>query len=273
MKILFIGDVVGRSGRDALLQHLPNIKEKLQPDCVIVNVDNAAHGFGVTAKVAEEFLNSGIDCLTGGNHIWDQRDIIPFIAREPRLLRVANVPDTVPGQGVYVHTSAKGSVVIIHLMGRLFMDPLDDPFRVCDEILKKYQLGKNVSAIFVDMHAEATSEKMALAQYLDGRITALVGTHTHLPTADTQILTKGTGFQADAGMTGDYNSVIGMKSDVPMQRFARKFCVEKLSPAEGEATICGVFVESHPQTGLCDFIAPLRLGPRLNNVWPTKSPP
>lgn len=269
MRILFIGDVMGRSGRDALLEHLPELKAKLKPDYLIVNVDNAAHGFGVTGKICEELFEAGANCLTGGNHIWDQREIIPFIAREPRLLRVLNYPQGVPGQGSYLKTLADGrSILTIHVMGRLFMDTLEDPFRMIDELLQRYTLGLNVSAIFIDVHAEATSEKMALAQYLNGRVSAVVGTHTHMPTADCQILARGTGYQTDAGMTGDYDSVIGMKADVPMTRFTKKFSTERLSPAEGIATLCGTLVVTDDKTGLCRSIEPVRVGPRLQNTLP-----
>lgn len=267
MRILFIGDVVGRSGRDALAKHMPDIVKNFSPDVKIVNVDNAAHGFGVTSKICEELFAMGFDCLTGGNHIWDQREIIPFIDREPRLLRTCNYPSGVPGNGHYLHTLSNGQkILIIHVMGCLFMDTLDNPFHAVDEILKKYTLGVNVDSIFVDVHAEATSEKMALAHYLDGRVSAVVGTHTHMPTADLQILPKGTAYQTDAGMTGDYNTVIGMKAEVPIIRFTRKFSVEKLSPGEGEGTVCGVMIDTDSKTGRAVKIEPLRLGPRLANT-------
>jgi 2',3'-cyclic-nucleotide 2'-phosphodiesterase len=267
MRILFIGDIVGRAGRDALAQHLPQIVEKFQPDIRIANVDNAAHGFGVTSKICEELFALGFHCLTGGNHIWDQREIIPFIDREPRLLRTCNYPNGVPGNGFYVHTLADGrKILIIHVMGCLFMDTLDNPFHAVDDILKKYALGSQVNAIFVDIHAEATSEKMAMAHYLDGRVSAVIGTHTHMPTADAQILNKGTAFQSDAGMTGDYNTVIGMKADVPIMRFTRKFSVEKLSPGEGAGTVCGVVIDTDDKTGKAINIQPVRIGPRLINT-------
>lgn len=264
MRILFLGDVVGRAGRDAIAKHLPALREKLKTDLVIVNVDNAAHGFGVTTKVADEFLEMGIDCLTGGDHIWNQKEIIPYIDREKRLIRAHNYPPGVPGQSVYLKTLADGrKALIIHVMGRLFLEGYDDPFRAVDEVLKKYTLGSNVQAIFVDVHAEATSEKMALAQYLDGRVSAVVGTHTHIPTADCQIFPKGTGFQTDAGMCGDYNSVIGFRPDIPIQRFLRKFSVEKLIPGDGEGTVCGTLVETDDATGLARTIRAVRVGERL----------
>lgn len=269
MRILFIGDVVGRSGRDAFIQHLPMLKEKLKPDVLIVNGDNAAHGFGISTKICEEFFGLGVDCITGGNHIWDQREIIPFIGREERLLRTENYPKGVPGRGHYLKTLADGrKILILHLMGRLFMPEMENPFSVADEILAKYILGSNVNSIFVDIHAEATSEKMALAQYLNGRVSAVVGTHTHMPTADAQILSKGTAYQTDAGMTGDYDTVIGMKYEVPIQRFTKSFSTEKLSPGDGEGTLCGTFLITDDKTGLTVSIHPVRVGPRLQNFIP-----
>lgn len=264
MRILFIGDIIGRSGREAVGKHLPDLRERLKLDFVIVNVDNAAHGFGVTGKIADEFFSLGADCLTGGDHIWNQKEIIPYIDREKRLIRVHNYPPGVPGQSTYLKECPGGrKILVIHVMGRLFLEGYDDPFRSVDDVLKKYTLGSNVQAIFVDIHAEATSEKMALAQYLDGRVSAVVGTHTHIPTADAQIFPKGTAFQTDAGMTGDYNSVIGFKPEIPIQRFTRKFSLEKLIPGDGEGTLCGTFIETDDATGHAKAIQPIRIGGRL----------
>ncbi len=268
MRILFIGDLMGRSGRDALAKHLPDLKTRLKPDVIIVNGDNAAHGMGINEKICQELFSWGVHVVTGGNHVWDQRDVIPYIAREPRLLRPQNYPEVLPGGGVYKYTTEKGKTILItHMLTRLFMDPLDDPFAMMDKILKPYQLGVNINAVFLDFHGEATSEKMVMAHYLDGRVSAVVGTHTHLPTADCQILDRGTAFQSDAGMTGDYNSVIGMKAGAPVQRFTRKFSIEKLSPAEGEGTVCGTFIVTH-DNGTTQRIAPVRVGPRLENSLP-----
>lgn len=268
MRILFIGDVMGRAGRDALAKHLPDVKNQLKPDVVIVNGENAAHGVGINEKICQDFFTLGVDVVTTGNHVWDQREVIPYIAREPRLLRPHNYPETLPGSGVYKHTTKSGKViVVINLMTRLFMDPLDDPFKMADQFVTQYQLGVTAHAIFLDFHGEATSEKMAMAHYLDGRITAVIGTHTHLPSADCQIFDGGTAFQSDAGMTGDYNSVIGMKIDAPVQRFTRKFSIEKLSPAEGDGTMCGTFIVTD-EKGRAQRIAPVRVGPRLENTIP-----
>ena len=264
MRILFVGDIVGRAGRDAVEKHLPDLKAKLKLDFVIVNVDNAAHGFGVTTKIADDFFAMGVDCLTGGDHIWNQKEIIPYIDREKRLIRAHNYPPGVPGQTSYLKDLPDGrKILVAHVMGRLFLEGYDDPFRAMDDVLKKYALGHNVQAIFVDIHAEATSEKMALGHYLDGRVSAVVGTHTHVPTADAQILPKGTAFQTDAGMAGDYNSVIGFKPDIPIQRFVRKLSVEKLVPADGDGTLCGTFIETDDATGLAKNIQPVRVGGRL----------
>lgn len=271
MRILFIGDVVGRSGRDALEKHLPRIREKLKIDFTIVNVDNVAHGFGISVKHADELLGMGIDCLTGGDHVWDQKEIIPYIDREKRLIRALNYPPGLPGQTVLLkELPDRRKILVMHLIGRVFLEGYDDPFRATDEVLKKYPLGSAVQAIFVDIHAEATSEKMALAHYLDGRVSAVVGTHTHLPTADCQIFSKGTAFQGDAGMTGDYNSVIGFRPDIPVQRFLRRMVVEKMSPGEGEGTVCGTFVETDDATGKARTIRAIRLGPRLENSGPSE---
>ena len=267
MRILFVGDIVGRSGRDAVEKHLPDLKERLKLDLVIVNVDNAAHGFGVTGKIADDFFSLGVDCLTGGDHIWNQKEIIPYIDREKRLIRAHNYPPGIPGQSTYIKELSDGrKALIIHVMGRLFLEGYDDPFRAVDDVLKKHTLGNTVQAIFVDIHAEATSEKMALAQYLDGRVSAVVGTHTHIPTADAQIFPKGTAFQTDAGMTGDYNSVIGFKPDIPIQRFTRKFSIEKLVPNDGEGTLCGTFVETDDATGHAKSVQPVRIGGRLQTT-------
>lgn len=268
MRILFIGDVMGRSGRDALALHLPEIRKQLEPDVVIVNGENAAHGIGINEKVCAEFFGLNVDVITLGNHAWDQREVIPYIQREPRLIRPVNYPAGTPGNGWYVHSLRDGrKILVVNAMARLFMDPMDDPFAAMNALVEKYPLGKSVQASFLDFHGEASSEKMAMAHYLDGRISVVVGTHTHVPTADAQIFPKGTAYQTDAGMTGDYNSVIGMKPDVPIQRFTRKFSIEKLSPAEGDGCVCGIFVETDDRTGLSKSIVPVRKGPRLNNTF------
>lgn len=268
MRILFLGDVMGRSGREAVVKHLPVLKEQLKPDVTIVNGENSAHGIGITGDICKELYAAGADCITTGNHIWNQREIIPYIARDDKLLRPINFPKGTVGKGLYVHQTQSGEkIAIINAMGRVFMDTLDDPFAVLNETLSDYRLGQNVQAVFLDFHAEATSEKMAMAHYLDGRVSAVVGTHTHLPTADCQILDGGTAFQSDSGMCGDYNSVIGVKKEVPIHRFVRQTPTERMSPADGEATICGTYIETNAK-GLATRMEPVRVGPRLMNHIP-----
>ena len=211
MRILFLGDIMGRSGRDAVVKYLPQLKEKLKPDVTIVNGENAAHGKGITSKIADSLYGLGVDCITTGNHVWDQRETVITIDKDPKLLRPLNFPEGTPGNGFYLHTNQDGQkLLIVNFMARLFMDPLDDPFASAKELIEDYKLGSNVDAIFVDFHGETTSEKMSFAQFLDGKVSAVIGTHTHIPTADNQILPSGTGYLTDAGMCGDYDSVIGV---------------------------------------------------------------
>jgi metallophosphoesterase (TIGR00282 family) len=269
MKILFIGDVMGRSGREAVVKHLPVLKQKLKPDVTIINGENAAHGVGITEKICQELYETGADCITLGNHTWDQREIIPYIARDPKLIRPLNYPQGTVGNGFYVHTASDGrKILIVNAMARLFMEAIDCPFQAMDNLLKEYRLGKNIDAIFVDFHGEASSEKCAFAHYLDGRVSAIVGTHTHVPTADAQIYPGGTGFQSDAGMTGDYDSVIGVRKDISVYRFVKKMPSERMVPADGEATLCGTHIETGAN-GLCTRIEPVRVGPRLQNFLPS----
>ncbi|MBP9752891.1 MAG: TIGR00282 family metallophosphoesterase [Proteobacteria bacterium] len=265
MRILFLGDIFGRSGRDVVAKYLPLLKQKLTPHVVIANIENAAHGFGITPKIADDLFALGIDVMTSGNHIWDQKDIMPYADRKEHFLRPYNFPPKTPGKGLTLFKISTGqNILVINLMGRTFMDPLDDPFQSIDHILSIYRLkGNNIGAIFLDFHAEATSEKMAMAHYLDGRISCVIGTHTHAPTADAQILDKGTSIQTDAGMCGDYNSVIGVKPLSPVFKFTRKLPSEKFSPTDGLGTLCGVFIETDDQSGLSKKINPIRLGPRL----------
>lgn len=260
MRILFLGDVYGRSGREVLKENLPALKDKLRPDVTIVNVDNAASGRGTTQKTAKEIIGYGADCLTGGDHIWDQREMICGVENIPNIIRPVNLPEDSPGKGVWSSTVLGQKITVIHLGGTVFMTAsFDNPFTAIDKILADYKLEKN-SHIFVDFHAEANSEKMALAQYLDGRVSAVVGSHTHIPTGDAHVLKGGTAFQCDAGMCGDYDSVIGAKSDAPIHNFLRKVPKARMSPADGVATLCGVFIETDDNTGLAKNIAPVRIG-------------
>lgn len=272
MRLLYLGDIVGRSGRDAVVERLPEIRRRLELDFVVVNGENAAHGFGITPKICEEFHAAGADVVTLGNHTWDQREIISHLDGDGRLLRPLNYPAGTPGKGAAIHALPRGrKVLVIQVMGRLFMEPLDDPFAAVENELARVRLGgggAGVDAIIVDVHAEATSEKMALAHMVDGRVSMVVGSHSHIPTADTQILPGGTGYQTDAGMCGDYDSVIGMKKEPAIHKFVRKIPGERLSPSDGPGTVCGMFVETDDRTGLAVSVSALRLGPRLAEVWP-----
>jgi len=269
MKLLFCGDVLGRSGRDAILEHVPALRERLGLDFVVVNGENAAHGFGITPKICEEFYQAGVDVVTLGNHTWDQRDIIPFLDAEPRIIRPRNYPAGTPGRGAGIYAAPRGrKVLVVQVMGRLYMDPLDDPFAALEAELARHPLGGSVHAVIVDVHCEASSEKMALGHFADGRASLVVGSHSHIPTADHQVLPNGTAYVTDAGMCGDYDSVIGMKKDVAMARFIRKVPGDRLSPAEGPGTLCAVFVETDDATGLARRIEPVRLGGRLAQSVP-----
>lgn len=268
MKIMMLGDVVGKSGRDAVARELPDLKENLRPDFVVINGENAAHGFGLTRKIVDELLAAGADAVTTGNHVWDQREIVNWIDEEDRVIRPINYPEGTPGRGARVfQTSDDRRVMVAQPMGRLFMDPLDDPFAAMDNALRNQRLGRgsggNLDAIVVDMHAETTSEKMAMGHYLDGRVSVVVGTHTHVPTGDAQVLPGGTAYQSDLGMCGDYNSVIGMKKEAAIDRFTKKVPGSRLEPAEGDATVCGVLVETDDHSGFARSIQPIRVGGRL----------
>ncbi|HYH39024.1 MAG TPA: TIGR00282 family metallophosphoesterase [Azospirillum sp.] len=272
MRLLFLGDVVGRSGRDAVMAQLPRLKAELDPDLTVVNGENAAGGFGITVKIAEEFFEAGVDVITLGNHSWDQKELVSQIDQQPRILRPLNYPEGTPGRG-FVLLQARGGrkVLVMNVMLRLFMDPLDDPFAAVERVVRAHRLGPGgVDAILVDMHGEASSEKMIMGHHLDGRASLVVGTHSHVPTADHMILQGGTAYMTDAGMCGDYDSAIGMKKEVAMAKLIRKLPTERLSPAEGEGTVCGCYVETDDRTGLATRIEPLRLGGRLSQHMPVR---
>ena len=269
MKILYFGDVIGRPGRTALLDGLAEIRADLAPDFIMANGENSAHGFGITERICNQFFEAGIDVITTGNHVWDQREIINYIDGDEKLLRPMNYPDGTPGAGTGIFKTSDGrKVMVIHPMGRLFMDPLDDPFAAVEEALLNHRLGQSVDAIIVDFHGEATSEKQSLGHILDGRVSAVVGTHTHVPTADHQVLPGGTGYVTDLGMTGDYDSVIGMKKKNASARFATKLPQGRLEPADGDATLCAAFIETDDATGLATSIEPVRVGGKLRQVEP-----
>ncbi len=270
MRILFIGDIMGRSGREALEKYLPNIQKDLKVDVTIVNGENAAHGRGITEKFCKEFYELGVDVITTGNHVWDQREILKYITRDPRLLRPDNYPKlTTPGNGYYLHELVDGrKILVVNLMCRLFMDALDDPFKAMEDILSEYKLGHNCDAIFVDLHGETTSEKMAFAHNFSGRVSAVIGTHTHIPTADAHIINGGTAYMSDAGMCGDYDSVIGVKKAIAIARFTKKLPGEHFIPASENMTLCGVLIVTSDHTGKAKHIAPLRKGDILTETMP-----
>jgi metallophosphoesterase (TIGR00282 family) len=268
LRILFIGDVLGRSGRAAVTRRVPRLRDKWALDLVVCNGENAAGGFGITEAICEELLGHGVDCVTLGNHAFDQRETLVFIERQPRLLRPINYPPGTPGRGANLFVAARGQqVLVVNPMGRVFMDAIDDPFAAMERELGACPLGVGCDAVVVDMHAETSSEKMAMGHFVDGRASLVVGTHTHVPTADAQILPGGTAYLTDAGMTGDYDSVIGMEKEEPLRRFIRKTPGARYEPANGEATLCGVAVEIG-RDGLAGMIAPVRLGGRLRQEWP-----
>jgi len=269
LRILFLGDIVGRAGREAVLKHLPGLKARLKPDAVIINCENAAHGFGITESITQELIGAGADCLTSGNHIWDQRETLGHIAREPRLLRPINYPKGTPGHGKAMIETLAGKLLVINAMGRLYMpEALDDPFAAINRELETAPLGEGADAILIDFHAEATSEKQAMGHFCDGRASLVVGTHTHVPTADHMILPGGTAYLSDAGMCGDFDSVIGMKKADPIRRFTHKIPTARLEPAEGEGTLCGVFVVTG-ERGRARYVAPVRLGGKLEAYLPS----
>lgn len=269
MRLLFVGDVVGRSGRNAVAEHLPALVRGWKLDCVIVNGENSAGGFGITEAICQDLIDLGADAVTLGNHAWDQREALVFIERQGRLIRPINYPPGTPGRGAAMIEAKNGArVLVVNAMGRIFMDPLDDPFAAVDRELNACPLGEAADAIVVDMHAETSSEKTAMGHFCDGRASLVVGTHTHVPTADHQILSGGTAYQTDAGMTGDYDSVIGMTKEEPLRRFTTRISSGRFEPADGVATFCGLAVETDDKTGLAKQVAPVRLGGRLSRVTP-----
>jgi metallophosphoesterase (TIGR00282 family) len=269
MRILFIGDIIGKPGRDVVGAELPRLRDALKLDFAIANGENAAGGFGLTRATANDLFGAGVDCITTGNHWADQKEILSFISDEDRILRPKNYPAGTPGKGANLFVAREGQrVLVVNVMGRVFMDPLDDPFAAVEAELAACPLGEGADAIVVDMHAEATSEKMAMGHFCDARASLVVGTHSHVPTADAQIFPGGTAYQTDAGACADYDSVIGMDKFEPVQRFVRKLSTSRYSPATGPATLCGVFVETNAR-GLAVRVEPVRVGGRLKQAVPT----
>jgi metallophosphoesterase (TIGR00282 family) len=269
MRILFIGDIVGRSGRRIVLDRLPGLIKDWQLDFVAINGENAAGGFGITEVIYQELIDAGADAVTLGNHAWDQKEALVFIERAPKLIRPLNYPPGTPGRGAALVEARNGArVLVINAMGRIFMEPLDDPFTAIDRELAACALQREADAIIVDFHCEATSEKQSLGHFCDGRATLVVGTHTHVPTADHQILAGGTAFMSDVGMTGDYDSVIGMTKEEPVTRFLRRIPTSRFEPATGPATLCALALETDDATGLARRVAAVRLGGRLEEARP-----
>ena len=269
MRILFVGDVVGRAGRAAIAEHLAGLVRDFSLDLVVVNGENAAGGFGITEAIYQELLDAGADAITLGNHAWDQREALVFIDRAPRLIRPVNFPRGTPGRGAaLVETRTGRRALVVNAMGRVFMTPFDDPFAALERELGACPLREAADAIVVDFHCEATSEKQGVGFFCDGRASLVVGTHTHVPTADHQILPGGTAYMTDAGMTGDYDSIIGMQKDEPLRRFTTGIPSGRFEPALGAATLSGVAVETDDATGLAVRIAPVRIGGRLEPALP-----
>lgn len=270
MRILFLGDMVGKCGRQAVYEKLPEIKNRLATDFVIVNGENAAGGFGITRKILHETLDAGADIVTSGNHAFDQKETLAWADAEDRFLRPLNFPRGTVGHGSNLVEAENGArILVVNIMGRVFMHPeLDDPFAAAEAELAACPLGEVADAIIVDFHAEASSESVCFGHFVDGRVSLVVGTHTHVPTADHQILSGGTAYMTDAGMCGDYDSSLGMDKEEPLYRFLTKLSKGRLEPATGEATISGVLVVTDDGTGLATGIAPLRCGGRLDEIWP-----
>ncbi len=269
MRLLFIGDVVGRSGRNVVADLLPELVEKHRLDFIVVNGENAAGGFGITEDIFQGLLDCGADVVTTGNHAFDQKEALIFADRQERFLRPINYPDGTPGRGSGLFTARNGAqVLVINAMTRLYMDPLDDPFALIERELASAPLGNSADALIIDFHGEATSEKQAMGVFVDGRASLVVGTHTHVPTADHKILSGGTAYMSDAGMSGDYDSILGMDRDEPMKRFLSKIPGGRMSAATGPGALSGVAVETADDTGLATMIAPLRLGPGVDETVP-----
>ncbi len=269
MRLIFIGDVVGRTGRDAVAEHLPALRERYNPDLVVLNGENAASGFGITEKIFNQFRDAGADVVTLGNHCWDQKEALVFIEREPTLLRPANFRSGTPGRGAGLFETSTGrQVLVLQVQGRIFMEAHDDPFAALEKELAACPMGEACDACIIDVHGEATSEKMAMGHFADGRASLVVGTHTHIPTADHQILPGGTAYMTDSGMCGDYDSVIGMEKSAPLEKFLTGIRKDRMTPATGEATLCGVAVETDDKTGLATNVAPIRLDGRLSQILP-----
>jgi len=269
MKFLFLGDVVGRAGRDAVSERLPGIIATYGLDFVVINGENASHGRGLTEAHFKGLRDAGADIVTLGDHAFDQRETLSYIEREQTLIRPINFAPGAPGRGAMMVEGRNGHrVLVVNALGRVFMQPVDDPFRAVESALAAAPLGEVVDAVIVDFHTEATSEIQGMGYFLDGKATLVVGTHTHIPTSDHRILKGGTALMADAGMCGDFDSIIGVDPEEPINRFLTGIPNGRFTPAEGEATLCGIAVETDPKTGLASRIFPVRIGGTLNQAFP-----
>lgn len=270
MKILFLGDVMGRAGRQAVAERLPALREAWKLDFVIVNGENASNGAGLTGAHAKGLFDAGADCVTLGDHAFDQKDMLQAIDADQRILRPLNFAKQAPGRGARIFQDTRGrKILVAQVLGQVFMKrAFDDPFSAIDAVLMQHRLGGAVQAAVVDMHCEATSEKMGMGHFCDGRASLVVGTHTHVPTGDAQILPGGTAVLSDAGMCGDYNSVIGMEKAEPMRRFVTGMVKGRFTPALEEATLSGVYIETDDRTGLATRIEMVRQGGRLKQAGP-----
>lgn len=270
MRFLFLGDIVGKSGRCVVAEFLPSIIKKYSIDFVVANGENAAGGYGITEKIYHELREYGCNVITSGNHAFDQREALQFSAKVNHFLRPYNYPKGTPGKGANIFFAKNGTrILLANIMGRVFMHPeLDDPFQAAEQILKDCPFRKEADVVIFDFHAEATSEKQCFAHFLDGRVSAVIGTHTHVPTADAQILSQGTAYISDVGMCGDYDSSLGMDKEEPLQRFLTKLSKSRYEAASGPGTLCGLCIDICTNTGLANKVAPLRLGPRLQEALP-----
>ena len=270
MRCLFLGDVMGRAGRRAITENLPRLRDEWRLDFVVVNGENASNGMGLSGEHARLLLGAGVDCLTLGDHAFDQKDMLQFIENEPRIIRPLNYAKGAPGRGYRLFNAPGGrKVLVLQVLGQVFMKrAFDDPFSAVEQVLKAHPRGGLAQAIIVDVHCEATSEKMAMGHFCNGKASLVVGTHTHVPTGDAQILEGGTAYLTDAGMCGDYDSVIGMDKVEPMRRFITGMPKSRFTPANGEATLSGVFVETDDRTGAAKTVKMIRVGGRLEQATP-----
>lgn len=260
MKIIYLGDIVAKPGRDAVKNIIGELRSSYGFDVLIVNADNAAHGFGCTPKICTQLFNAGVSAILTGDHVWNQKDILPFLNDNKRIIRPLNYSANLAGVGAREIPLDNGKrILVAEVVGRIFMEAVDCPLQAVDKLLMTYTLGKNIDAIFIDIHAEATAEKQAFARYFDGRVSAVIGSHTHVPTNDAVILPQGTAYQTDAGMCGDYSGVIGFDAQAPIERLKDKFSPRRLEPCTGKGTVCGTFIETDDKTGLAIKIESIKI--------------